>query len=115
MGVTLDEKHWLTYGERSPMPLLVSTKVALVAKINVQVAGRFADGDDIRLSGLLWPEARERWSNTVGVSREALGKGQVILFSMQPNFRGYFHGGERLLVNAILFGPGLGARAPVGW
>ncbi len=132
LAVDLDEEHWLTFSERSPMPLLVSTSVAYLAMTNiqgrdrliddntsrttgVQVAGRFAGRDEIRLSGLLWPEARERWSDTVGISREALGDGQIILFAMQPNFRGYYHGGERLLLNAIFFGPGFGTRTPLDW
>ncbi len=132
LAADLDEQHWLTFGERSPVPLMVSTNVAYLAMTNiqsqdrllddattrmtgVQVAARFAGRDGIRLSGLLWPEARERWSDTVGVSRETLGNGQIILFAMQPNFRAYFHGGERLLLNAIFFGPGFGARTPVDW
>jgi hypothetical protein len=115
LGVELDEEHWLTFGERSPVPLMVSTKTALLAKIGVEVAGRFAGPDRIRLSGLLWPEARDRWGDTVVLSREVLGGGQIILFAAQPNFRGYFHGGERLLVNAVLFGPGLGAQASLDW
>jgi len=43
------------------------------------------------------------------------GDGQIILFAMQPNFRAYCHGGERLLLNAIFFGPGFGTRTPLEW
>ena len=41
--------------------------------------------------------------------------GQVILFAGQPNFRAYFRGTERLLANAILFGPGLGTSWTPEW
>jgi len=41
--------------------------------------------------------------------------GQVILFAGQPNFRAYFRGTERLLSNAILFGPGLGTSWTPEW
>jgi len=108
LAVDLDETHWLTFGARSPVPILALTSYAYLTKKNVQVPGRFAAPDGIRLAGLLWPEARERWSETAFATRERRGNGQVILFADEPNFRGYFHGGERLLLNAIFLGPGFG-------
>jgi hypothetical protein len=89
--------------------VLLDTDNAYLAKQDVQVPGRFAGRDRLRLSGLLWPEARERWAETVFVSREKRGSGQIVLFADTPNFRGYFHGGERLLLNAVFLGPGFGA------
>ncbi|MDH3214923.1 MAG: M14 family metallopeptidase [Candidatus Krumholzibacteria bacterium] len=132
MAADLDSDHWLAFGARSPVPLLVTTSYAYVAMTNVQsskslvgdnvsrpdgvqVPARFASADKIRLSGLLWPEARRRWSKTIAVSREAFGNGQIVLFAMQPNFRAYFHGGERLLLNALFLGPGLGTHRSVDW
>ncbi len=108
LAVDLDETHWLSFGERSPVPVLAQTSYTYLTKTNVQVAGKFAAQDRIRLSGVLWPEARERWSGTAFVTREHRGSGQVILFADEPNFRAYFHGGERLLLNAIFLGPGFG-------
>jgi len=64
----------------------------------------------LRLSGLLWPEARKRWKETAYLTREGLGKGQIILFAGEPHFRAYFNGSGRLLINAILLGPGFGTR-----
>ena len=92
------------------MPVLTLTSHAYLAAKNVQIPGRFAPPERLRLSGLLWPEARNRWSETAYVTREHRGNGQVILFADAPNFRGYFHGGERLLLNAIFLGPGFGTR-----
>ena len=108
LAVDLDEKHWLSFGVKSPVPILIDTDQVYLAKTGVQIAGRFAPRDRIRLSGLLWPEARERWSETSFVTREGRGNGQIILFADSPNFRAYFHGGERLLLNAIFLGPGFG-------
>jgi hypothetical protein len=48
-------------------------------------------------------------------TRGSDGKAQLILIAGAPAFRGYFHGTERLLINAMLFGPGLGARQPLPW
>ena len=111
LAVDLDEKHWLSFGVESPVPVLVDTDQVYLAKTTgVQIPGRFAPRDRIRLSGLLWPEARERWSETAYATREGRGSGQVVLFADTPNFRAYFHGGERMLLNAIFLGPGFGTN-----
>jgi len=81
----------------------------------VQVPGRLAPSGQLRLSGLLWSEARARWAETGYVTRESAGRGQVILFASLPNFRGYFHGAERLLINAMILGPGFGAQQSIEW
>ena len=67
----------------------------------------------VRMSGLLWPEAAARIANSAYVTRERVGKGQVILFSGQPNFRGSTRGVGRIWLNALVYGPGLGTSARV--
>jgi hypothetical protein len=74
-----------------------------------------ASGRRLRLSGLLWPEARERWRDTAYATVERIGDGQLILFADDPMYRGYFEGSGRLLLNAIILGPGLGTSQPVPW
>lgn len=109
LAVDMNEKHWLAFGVRSPVPVLIDTDYTFLTKSDVETAGRFAPPERVRLSGLLWPEARARWSDSAFLTRERKGSGQIILFADTPNFRAYFHGGERLLLNAILLGPGFGA------
>ncbi|MET1253892.1 M14 family metallopeptidase [Aliikangiella maris] len=67
----------------------------------------------LRMSGLLWPEAAQRIANAAYLSRERLGNGQIILFAGQPNFRGSTLASNRLLLNAIVYGTGLGANTPI--
>jgi hypothetical protein len=110
LAVDLDDTHWLSFGARSPVPVMMYSDYAFLAGQKVQVAGRFAGADKIRLSGLLWPEARDRLSETAYATSERRGNGQVVLFAGQPEFRGYFHGSERLLLNAIFLGPGFGTN-----
>jgi len=71
--------------------------------------------DKLRISGLLWAEAKERWAQTAYVTRKSSGKGQIILFAATPNFRSYFYGTTRMLINAILLGPGMGTDVEVGF
>ncbi len=65
---------------------------------------------DLRLSGLLWPEAAERLASSAYLTRERLGHGQVILFAGDPVYRGAALGTARLFANAVVYGPGCGAR-----
>ena len=67
----------------------------------------------LRMSGLLWPEAAHRLANAAAVTRERVGKGQVILFAAPPAFRAAALGTTRLLLNALVYGPGMGASSPV--
>lgn len=67
----------------------------------------------LRMSGLLWPEAAVRLANSAFVTREGVGAGQVILFACSPTFRGATLGTERVLGNSVVFGPALGASAPI--
>jgi hypothetical protein len=115
LRVDLDEEHWLAYGAGKSVPASVFASQALVSKYPVRTPARFAQADGLRLSGLLWPEARDRWARTAYATRESRERGQIILFSADPVFRGFFLGTERLLVNALLLGPGFGTNPPVGW
>ena len=116
LRVALDTEHWLTFGMSDKVPVMYYASRALMAKFPpVQTVGRFADAESLRISGMLWPEARQRTAKTSFCTREAKGQGQIILFADEPNFRAYFRGSERLLTNAILFGPGLGTEWAPDW
>jgi hypothetical protein len=115
MSVELDPEHWLAFGLSKNVPSLIYTSYAYLSRTPVQTPARFSEAASLRLSGLLWPEARERWANTAYVTREAKGQGQIILFASEPNFRAYFHATERILLNALFLGPGFGARKTVPW
>jgi hypothetical protein len=65
------------------------------------------------MSGLLWPEATHRLANAAYVTREPLGRGQVILFAVSPAFRAATRPATRVFLNALVYGPGYGAAQPV--
>jgi hypothetical protein len=62
----------------------------------------------LRMSGLLWPEASHRLANAACVTREAYGRGQIILFATPPTTRAATRGTARVLLNAVVYGPGCG-------
>ena len=65
------------------------------------------------MSGLLWPEATHRLANSAYVTRESLGRGQIILFATGPTFRAATLGPTRVMLNAMIYGPGFGAAQPI--
>ena len=111
----LDPEHWLCFGLDDRLPVLMQGRSAYMSRHPVATPVRFDDADVLRLGGLLWPEARRRWSGTAYATVERRGNGQIILFATDPFFRGYFEGSARLLSNAILLGPGMGTSQPVPW
>jgi len=113
--VELDNEWWLAWGLPPALDALIRTETTLVAEPPVQVPARFADLGALQLGGLLWPEAAGRLARTAYLAREQVGRGQVILFVDDPNFRAWTLGTRRLLLNAILYGPGLGAEWSSPW
>ena len=79
------------------------------------MVARFADPNRLHLGGLLWPEAAGRLGHTAFATRERLGKGQVVLFLDHPTYRAWTHETQRMFLNALLYGPGLGTRWSTPW
>ncbi len=115
LRVDLEQESWLCFGLGDDVPAISYSSYAFMAKKPVQTVGRFSNAKQLRLSGLLWPEARQRWADTAYATREAHGKGQVILFAGEPNFRSYYYGTTRMLLNSMLLGPGMGTKTVVDW
>jgi len=111
----LDNEFWMSFGEGKTVPVLMSGPSIFLSRSPVRAPARLEDRAALRLSGLLWPEARERFAHSSYATREARGRGQLILFAGQPNYRASFEGAGRLLVNALLLGPGFGSVQPIEW
>ena len=130
-----DQMHWLTFGTPETLPLLYGNYPILMADDNAEAPiriGELVDNPDInefrsinwstlpagkdikvRMSGLIWPEAAQRIANSAYLTRERVGKGQIILFAGEPNFRGSTRGTNRVWLNAIVYGPGLGTSPKI--
>ncbi len=124
VAAELDPEHWLCFGlsgssaasgQGPVLPVLVSGQYAFMSRHPVRTPARLAPADRLRLSGLVWPEARKRLAQTAYATVERVGHGQIILFAHDPFIRGYFEGSGRLLLNAMILGPGLGASQPIPW
>ncbi|RME27932.1 MAG: hypothetical protein D6806_03755, partial [Deltaproteobacteria bacterium] len=115
LRVDVDRELWLGFGLPEKIAVHFRAGDVLVADWPVEVPARFASPDKLHLSGLLWPEAAGRIARTAYVAREQIERGQVILFADDPAFRAASLDSARLVLNAIVLGPGLGTRwsAPV--
>lgn len=112
----VDSEDWLTFGvDSAEMPVLVMGAHVLLARPPVRVPALLAPAERLRLSGLLWPEARSRLALSAYATVERAGAGQVILFASPPSFRGSTPATARLLANALVYGPSLGASRPLDW
>jgi hypothetical protein len=115
VAASLDPEHWLCFGLGEQLPVFLAGGYAYMSRQPVATPVRLLGERRLRLSGLLWPEARQRWADTAYATVESVGHGQIILFSNDPFFRGYWEGSGRLLLNAVLLGPGVGTSAPLPW
>ena len=106
------EDHWLTVGAGAQLPVFFDGSLSLWARSPAATPVRLAPAAELRLSGLLWPEARERLAESCYATVERRGLGQVILFASQPGFRGFQRSTGRLFQNAVVYGPGVGANPP---
>ena len=107
-----DAKHWLSASFEDEFAVLVGGSRSFVARPPATAAVRIAAADELRLGGLLWPEAVERLQDSAWAAVEGHGAGQVVLFAFNPAFRGLFPSGQRLFMNAVVYGPGAGASQP---
>jgi hypothetical protein len=115
LAATLDPEHWLCFGLPDRMPILFGGSACYMARHPIQVPIRLAGRDRLRLSGLCWPEARERIAHSAYATVESVGYGQIILFAGDPTFRASFEAPARLFLSAVILGPGLGTSTPLPW
>ncbi len=111
----VDVDHWLTFGLSAELPVPVDGELVLVSRAPVKAPVRLAPAARLRLAGLLWPEARQAWAGSSWVAVDSAGAGQVILFATPPSLRLLFRGAARLLGNAVVLGPAIGASQPIAW
>jgi hypothetical protein len=63
------------------------------------------DAKDPLVSGVAWPESLDRLKGAIYLTSEPYGKGSVITFADQPNYRLFWRGTLPLFLNAVLYSP----------
>jgi hypothetical protein len=105
----IDHDNWLTAGYDDGLPVLMNSTRVYLAPDGAPAGGRRTPvrvaGENFRIAGHLWPESVERLPDAVFAYEERVGRGRVISFAEDVNFRAYWRGANRLFLNAVLFGP----------
>jgi len=107
LRVKLDGEERLAFGQKSEIPVPASGDLLLEAprRRDVRVVGSLAGEDRLRLAGLVWPEAATRLAGSPWLVREQVGRGAVVLFAGDPNYRGAWDGLRAIFMNALLLEP----------
>jgi hypothetical protein len=104
--VVLDLTHWLTLGmEQQRMTVLVSGSEAYGLSKEGGNVGVFPTTGPLRRAGFTFPENSEKLlRGTSFIVQERVGRGNVVMFTNDPMFRGWWRAMDRLVLNAMLLG-----------
>jgi hypothetical protein len=107
MRATVDRTTYLTFGYEAPsLPVLVASGYFFRPSKEGTNPVVFDEEDDraLRVSGFVWPDNTERLlRGTSYVIEEPTGRGHVVLFAEDPNYRGIWRNTTRLFFNSFLF------------
>jgi hypothetical protein len=101
------DDHFVTFGSPAEVIPLVSTDLILAplkptdGRNLVNFAPR-----DLMVSGFCWPQTLELMAGKPLVLYQSLGKGHVVAFADDPNYRAMTPTTQRFFLNAVFFGPG---------
>jgi hypothetical protein len=104
---SLDPRHFLAYGYDAPrIPVLMQGRLFL--KPSKEGANPLSfDREPLTVTGWTWPETERRLKGTAFAVDEPTGDGHVIMIEGSPTFRLFWRSTERLLLNAVIYGPTL--------
>ena len=108
LRVTLYPYHWLTAGHDGELQVIaegtrVFAPLKLDAGTNVAV---YAPVDKLVAGGHVWKEALPLLSQRAYLMHQPTGRGHVIAFAEDPNYRAYAEATQLLFINAVLLGAG---------
>lgn len=105
LATRLTPQHPLAAGLPGPPPVLFTGSTVLLPTGDPQVDVLTAAPQAPVLTGVAWPEAEARLEGSLLVSVERAGRGAVVLFSQEPDFRLFWRGTAPLFLNAVLYAP----------
>ncbi|PCI07330.1 MAG: zinc carboxypeptidase [Flavobacteriaceae bacterium] len=103
--VDLDITHPIGYGyHKRTLPVYKNNRVWLApSKNNFSTVAKYTEHPHI--DGYVTQENLDKYmSKSASIIVSRIGKGRVVLFADNPNFRGAWYGTNKLFMNAIFFG-----------
>ncbi len=109
--VKLDLTHPLAYGmEHSTMPIFRNSELFMQRSKNPFTNPIMYTSNPL-MSGYIHANKLEELTNTPAAGISHLGKGRIVAFTDNPNFRAFWYGTNKLFLNALFFGPTIEAKA----
>jgi len=100
----LDLTHPLCYGyERSRLPMFLGDTLFVATPKN-PYAAPVTFAEQPLLAGYIHPKQKSLLAKSAAIIVGGIGKGRIIGFAGNPNFRAFWYGTNRLFANAIFFG-----------
>lgn len=107
LRATVDPEQWISAGLPATVYAVVSGRAIFSPiKLDKGINGAvFAAPDQLLASGYLWEENRKQLAYKPLVVAARSGRGVVIAFTADPNYRAYVDGMNLFLLNAVFRGP----------
>jgi hypothetical protein len=107
-----DNEHWIGHGLPETLHVLYDgrTIYAPLKKDKGVNPIIYAGPDQILASGMLWEENRQQLAFKPFVVVQSEGRGTVVGFTSDPNFRAYMDGLNVAFLNALFRSPSVGGR-----
>ena len=107
----LDLGHPITYGLVSETIPLFRNHSLMMEKSTNQYANPIVYTDSPLLSGYVSEEKLGELKSTPAITISQMGRGRVINFTDNPNFRAFWYGTNKLFMNALFFGQTISSGA----
>jgi Zinc carboxypeptidase len=108
LRVKVDRTHWLGFGYGDMTTVIVdSNRIYTLLKLdkgtNVAI---YLPEDKMLVSGFMWDEPKKQLANKAYLMHVASGRGHIIAFVEDPNYRAFMEGLNIMMLNAVFLGPG---------
>jgi hypothetical protein len=104
LRVRLDRNHWLTAGlDNEIQAVIEGPRVFAPLKLDAgRNVGVYESSDRLVAAGLVWKEAMPLLAQRAYLMHQPTGRGHVIAFAEDPNYRAFTEATELLFINAVL-------------
>ena len=108
LRVRVDRDHWLGFGYGETTTVMVDSNriYGLIRLDRGTNVGTYLAPEKMVVSGHLWDDARKQLPNKAFLVHSRTGRGHVIGFVEDPNYRAFMDGLNGFVMNAIFLGPG---------
>tara|TARA_B110000003_G_scaffold209487_1_gene208397 strand:- start:8582 stop:11089 length:2508 start_codon:yes stop_codon:yes gene_type:complete len=101
---SIDRSHPINFGYKNDKIALFRNTTLFIKADNKSYNNPIQYTENPLLSGYISNENSKLIKNTVPFKVQRLGKGRVIVFTDNTNFRAFWYGTNKLLMNAVFFG-----------